>query len=253
METEQKEESRLFQWIPLGKVLSGVAVLFFCGYECYISWQYDTAIEKGHAFMSKKNYSFAIKEFDIASGYDNSKLEPILDKAQALSAMKRYNEAFETIKPLTTRSKVTAHALYDAAVYAYYADSTEFAYTFIRASIEKDSTDGAAWYLYGDIFAEFRNYDSAMISYQKALALGVKKPENIWVAMANALDNNGKFDSAMIYYQKAITANPNNANAYYHQGIALNTAGRKEQAVESFRRARTLGSQNAGEMLKKLE
>lgn len=252
MGSDRKEKTGLYWLIPVLKVLVGIITVLWCGYEYYRNWQYDKAIERANGFIGKRDYSSAIRECDIAIGYDGDEPGAILTKAQALSNMDKNTEALQIIKPLTTRSKVTAHTLYDAAVYAYYSDSTLIASMFIHQSLQIDSTDAASWYLYGDIFAQQANYDSAIVSYKNALKYKTRKPSNVYVALANSFDNKDQFDSAMIYYQKAISTNPKNANAYFQKGIALKNAGKIQEAIESYRIARTLGSEGAAEKLKHL-
>lgn len=252
MESEQKAKSGYFWLFPVLKVLTGIITVLWCGYEYYIFWQYDKAIEKANGYIAKKDYGSALKECDIALGYDDDDPAAILTKAQVLSNMNRYPDALQLVQPLTTQSKVTAHTLYDAAVYAYYSDSTQTAHSFILRSLQIENSDAASWYLAGDIFSQLTNYDSAIVSYRNALRYKIGKPSNVYVALANSFDTKHQSDSAMIYYQKAITANPKNANAYFQKGIALKNADKIQDAIESFRIARTLGSDDAAEKLRQM-
>ncbi|MBS1537226.1 MAG: tetratricopeptide repeat protein [Bacteroidetes bacterium] len=245
--------SKSLQWVvPIFGVLVVIGSIIFGGYEIYTSWQYDSALEKGNELMTKQDYASAIEEFDKAIEYDDDKSEPVLTKAQAYSAMNKYSTALETIKPLTEKKDVTSHTFYDAAVYAFYTDSTRLAYTYIQLSLQGEENNGAYWFLKGDILLQMTSYDSAIIAFRKSLKLGVKQPADVWISLANAFDSKGLSDSASVYYQKAIKANPKNPNAYYHKAVALKNAGRIQEAIESFEQAKQLGLQEADEQLKKL-
>jgi tetratricopeptide (TPR) repeat protein len=60
----------------------------------------------------------------------------------------------------------------------------------------------------------------------------------------------GNNTKALELFQKAISLNPNFGGAWFNAGIALQSMGNKDQAVESYKKAARLGHTPAIEFLK---
>jgi predicted O-linked N-acetylglucosamine transferase (SPINDLY family) len=88
----------------------------------------------------------------------------------------------------------------------------------------------------GDQAIRANNLDQAVLYYQQSLDINPNQ--------ANAYNNQGialyylkRLDEALASYDRALALNPDHAEAYNNQGLALRDLKRPEQAISSFNRA----------------
>jgi tetratricopeptide (TPR) repeat protein len=88
----------------------------------------------------------------------------------------------------------------------------------------------------GRLFRILKEYDEAIISYDKALQL---KPSNdlAWLSRGVALRNLGRYEEAIASYNKALQFKPDYDSAWYNRGNALRNLGRYEEAIASYDKA----------------
>jgi tetratricopeptide (TPR) repeat protein len=58
------------------------------------------------------------------------------------------------------------------------------------------------------------------------------------------LSKAGVYDEAIRYFEKALKINPTYSNALYNMGMCLNKSGRKEEATETYSKAKSILFQN---------
>lgn len=85
----------------------------------------------------------------------------------------------------------------------------------------------------GDACREKKDYDCALNSYNKALALN---PRDIdaYYSRGDVYDEKGDYDQAIRDYTKAIELNPQYAEAYYNRGFAYDKKGDYGQAIGDY-------------------
>lgn len=240
------------KWQNRGTIIGIAVVVVLVGYTSYTSYMYYDALDDAQTFFADGKYREAILAADRAISYDDDHADAPAVKAHALFYLNKPAEAFRTIVPFAESSRATPYLLFDAAEYAYYSDTLAAAYYYIGRSLAGKDDYAPSWYLAGDIYADRRDYDSAIVCYTKSLVLKITKRANVWVAMGNAYDNSGQLAKALEYYDKAIDYSADYADAYYQKGIALYNAGRTGEAEIEFRRAKSLGAAGAAAYLRKM-
>ncbi|WP_419547895.1 tetratricopeptide repeat protein, partial [Microcystis sp.] len=92
------------------------------------------------------------------------------------------------------------------------------------------------WHKKGLIHQMGKEYEQAIASYDKALEI---KPDDhdAWYGRGFALDDLGRFEDAIASYDRALEIKPDDHQAWYNRGIALRNLGRLEQAIASYDRA----------------
>ena len=93
----------------------------------------------------------------------------------------------------------------------------------------------------GVTLAESGQWREAIKAYQKALSIPTyARPESVYTNMGWAYYNIGQLQEAESALLQAIRLEPTLEAAYYHLGLVLIKAGRREEAKAAFRRAREL-------------
>ncbi|OUL27673.1 hypothetical protein BV372_25530 [Nostoc sp. T09] len=97
----------------------------------------------------------------------------------------------------------------------------------------------------GNDLGASKRYKEAIASYDKAIAL---KPDDAdaWYGRGFALNELQRYSDALVAYDKAIALNPDHADAWYNRGIALDDLQRYSDAVASYDKAITLNPDHAG-------
>ena len=91
---------------------------------------------------------------------------------------------------------------------------TEFLISLLnQKKFKKDST---VYFYIGIAYDNKKEYDKAIESYQKALAINPKKDE-AYINMGSAYDDKKEYDKAIESYQKALEINPKKDEAYYNR------------------------------------
>jgi len=102
----------------------------------------------------------------------------------------------------------------------------------------KGEVDGKAevWYERGNEQFFQGNFEEAIASYDKALAIKPDKHE-AWNNRGLALDNLGKFEEAIASWDKALAIKPDKHEAWNNRGNALLNSGKLEEAIASYDKA----------------
>ncbi|MEH2144575.1 tetratricopeptide repeat protein [Nostoc sp.] len=88
----------------------------------------------------------------------------------------------------------------------------------------------------GNLLSTANEYEAAIASYDQALKF---KPDDhqAWYNRGIALDELGRFEEAIISYEQALKFKPDYHLAWYNRGIALDELGRNEEAIASYDQA----------------
>lgn len=95
------------------------------------------------------------------------------------------------------------------------------------------------WIILGASYAQIRNLDKAIQSYQHALSLNPNYVEG-YNNLGVALRDKGKIDEAIVAYKKALSLKPDYPEALSNMGNALHVQGKMEEAIEAYKDALSL-------------
>ena len=92
------------------------------------------------------------------------------------------------------------------------------------------------WFERGLLLAAAREYEKAILSWDKALEF---KPDyhEAWNNRGNALFNLGRYEEAINSFERALEIKLDYDAAWYNRGIALGNLGRYEEAINSYDKA----------------
>jgi tetratricopeptide (TPR) repeat protein len=88
----------------------------------------------------------------------------------------------------------------------------------------------------GNLLVAAKEYEAAVASFDQALKI---KPDDhqAWYNRGIALDDLGRLEEAVASYDQALQFKPDDHQAWYNRGIALDDLGRLEEAVASYDQA----------------
>jgi tetratricopeptide (TPR) repeat protein len=95
------------------------------------------------------------------------------------------------------------------------------------------------WYHRGQALCISRNYDRAVVCYDKALERFPDDPV-LWRRKGFALMRSGRYDEAIASFDRALALAPDDAMAWQRKGYALASMGRNEDALACYEKALTL-------------
>lgn len=98
------------------------------------------------------------------------------------------------------------------------------------------ATTAEEWYNEGVSFLEQGEYEKALATFDKVIALD---PQNVsaWYNKGAALIGLRRYDEGLLACENTIKFNPQNAFAWSNKGIALIGLGRYEEAIQAFDKA----------------
>ncbi|ELS02825.1 amino acid adenylation enzyme/thioester reductase family protein [Xenococcus sp. PCC 7305] len=97
----------------------------------------------------------------------------------------------------------------------------------------------------GHIFYEKGDFESAIISYQKAITLNPQQPVEVYQNLGNALSQKTEWANAIAAYQKALTLAPENAELYFFLAEAQTKQENLTAAAASYQQAVELEPQHS--------
>jgi len=122
------------------------------------------------------------------------------------------------------------------AIASYQAGQLGEAEQICQKIIDKKSNFFDAHHVLGAILAAQGKSDSALASYNRALALQPNHADTL-SNRGNLLTGLRRFDEALASYNRALAAKPNHTGALNNRGVTLHAMGRHGEALESFERA----------------
>lgn len=103
--------------------------------------------------------------------------------------------------------------------------------------------DAKSYAAHGDLMYYTGNRDGALSRYKKALELN-KSIFSVWEQVMYIYVETNDFNSLMTISEDAIDRFPNQAKAYYFNGIALSQEKKRKQAVNSYKQALLMSRKN---------
>ncbi len=192
--------------------------------------KYNPPMQSGPTSPTRSAHAGASQLMDLAAK---------LDEARTLHEQRRLAEAQALYEEVVKIIPKHFHALHLLGVIAGQRNNPRRAVEFIGRAIEADPGNKAVCAAHMNMalaFLELGKFDSALASYDRAIAID---PAN-----ADAHFNRGivlerlrRTDSALASYECAIALNANHADAHLNRGSLLRELRRFEAALESFDRA----------------
>jgi tetratricopeptide (TPR) repeat protein len=184
------------------------------------------AVEQGWAVLEKfpVDYSFNENKFQIGKAKLDDAVQVCLAKPDQLTGLAKFAAfIYQSGRCLESRRL------------DYLGQAEALAAELIDPDDDEFSSGLYLWKL-GNRFYGYRNYESAIASYDKAIEV---KPDyhEAWSNRGNSLSNLGRYEEAIASYDKAIEVKPDCHEAWNNRGFSLNNLGRDEEAIASYDKA----------------
>ncbi|MER3447202.1 MAG: hypothetical protein C4291_10325 [Candidatus Dadabacteria bacterium] len=216
---------------------------------------------RGLAYQKKGQYDKAISDYDNAiKEIDPVYTEIHINRGVAYARSKgEYDKAISDYSKAIEINPKNALAYYNRGI-AYQAKGRyDKAISDYSKAIEINPSYAAAYINRGIVYANRGLLDQAASDYNRAVEIDPKYGEAIYqnayvnkdrndkaisgfnktLKISPIYDNNkdAQYDQAIYNYTKAIEANPRDAQAYYHRGVAYYNKGQYDKAIADFNKA----------------
>lgn len=191
----------------------------------------SAAVAEGDAALQKKDPAGAIRAFGKAIELAPQSPGPRLKRAEANLILGKYAEAvadLEAERALGERPEVAA-ALADALISSGKADDG------LRVLDKTGAADASAQALRGRALLQKGDAKGAAAKFAEAAALDPKLGETHYGAAGLALEQKA-FSRALPLYEAVEGLLPAQPGSHYGRAIALTGVGRKDDAIEAYRR-----------------
>lgn len=190
----------------------------------------------GFSYLTNKNYSKAIENYNKALSFDDKNIEANFFRGKAYYEHKDYNMAIKYYKK-AIELKPNYPDFFNELSYAYVASeqlnkAIEILKKSIKINPNYDWTHGA----FGDTYRRKKDYIKSIKHYIKAIELN---PNNVdWYNnLANVYIDNKEYDKAINILIESIDKNPTCAWTYNVFGWAYENKKEYEQAIEYYKKA----------------
>ena len=138
--------------------------------------------------------------------------EERLKEASKLNDLRRYNEVVELLSDenLNSDANLWAEKAFAYCQLSKYVNST----ACIEEALKIDSFHPRALLCQGHVFFVHKNYEKAILSYEKGLSIESNYKKNLFFALGNIYVRLKDLIKALDYYQKALVIDPNLIEAY---------------------------------------
>ena len=199
----------------------------------YYLWNYQSVI-----FRAFEKYDDALRSIEIAIQLEPNDLKLLNEKAEILSATKRYTEAIKIYNLIISRQgkQAEAYTYSNRGVVKSYLGQKQAAISDYDRAIAINPNLAIAYSNRGVIKSDLGQKQAAISDYDRAIAIN----PNLAIAYYNrgsAKSDLGQKQAAIIDYNRAIMINPNLAIAYYNRGNTKSDLGQKQAAIVDYDRA----------------
>ena len=191
---------------------------------------------RGIAYLSKKVYESAIKDFSKALelGMDNPRI--YLLRGWTYHLQKNYDHAIEDFTKAIELNLHNADVYtYRGTIYYHKGKYNEAIEDFTKA-IELDPEDVIIRNNRGVVYRDKGELDLAIEDHNKTIQLNPDYAE-AYNNRAAIYGDKGEFDLAIEDHNKAIQLNPDYAEAYYNRGLIYSNKGELNNAIKDFTKA----------------
>ena len=177
-----------------------------------------------------KQYAEAVKCFDEAILLDPNNPDLYVRRAKMFVALGRLDAALRDMNfayeldPSAPRT-----LLYLGDVYLKSGNADKALETYDKA-IAANAKYDEPYARKAELLAKMKKTDEALAAIDQAIKVTTYKPERFWVKKGNILDGLGKTGDAVECYRKARTLDPKRAEAWYGEARSLKKLGRLDEA-----------------------
>jgi len=163
-------------------------------------------------------------------------IQATLQQACALHQQGQLDQAARLYEAVLKAQPRNFDALHLLGVIAYQTQDCRRAVELITQALKVDRNHVPAYNHRGAAYAALKEYELALLNYDKAIALQPQAPE-AWNNRANVRLAHGQLDAALADLDQALRLKPDYAEACHNRGNVLSELGRHAEAIASYQRA----------------
>jgi tetratricopeptide (TPR) repeat protein len=168
-------------------------------------------------FMDYTKSYQAVKTMEVAVSKFPDRIPTLLKASENYLIIRKHSEALKLLNRIMLRDPQNAEALYMSGRVALDMGKTNEAIASMQKSVKINADNADAWEFLGRIFSE-KNDPVALQYFDNALRLDSTNTDlRIYKAMFHK--QKGDFPKAFAAYKEIVTADPDNADAYYDMAI----------------------------------
>ncbi len=145
-----------------------------------------------------------------------------------------YKNAIKNYQNFLTQNTKNVLNTYYKLAYSYYKTAAlESAFSYCDKYLENEQENPQVYYLMAEIKNDLKESDSAILNYQKVIALNYHEPK-IYQKLGQLLEEKQLFSEAKETYQKAINLYSNNQNFYLKMANLERKEGNLEKTINLY-------------------
>ncbi len=200
--------------------------------------------EKGHIFLTMKNYKNAVRELDKAIGINSRQTAYLIDHARSLTALGRYEEAVEDYDRVLSFEPTRFEWYTERAAVLSELGRYPEAVRDMEYYTELFPDDQEALFHLGTIHHDHEKYFKALECFNKILKKDRGEPE-YFIARAKTYMETNTLHFAIKDFSMALDINPRDHETWFNKGLARFRSGDREGACFDWKMARQYGSAKA--------
>lgn len=203
---------------------------------------------RGLCKQELKDYSGAIRDFDLAIKTDPKLFEAYLNRGRNKLIIKDNAGAEKDFLKVIEIDEKSYEGFYHLALINVVNEKYAVALELFSKAIEIEPMFIDAYYERGSVKIAMKDLKGALEDLSKAIELEPNDSES-YLERGYVKFELNDFRSAIEDFTKAIELDPESAEAYYQRGLALFEMGEKEQACLDGKKAVELGMEESGSPL----
>lgn len=201
---------------------------FFDEFSDYILY-----INRGSAYLSKKNYDRALADFNQAIKIQPDRALAYFNRASIYFSKENYDHTIADCSQVIKLQPDFALAyMKRGSAYAFKGDH-DLAITDFNQAI-KIQPNSDTYMIRGDFYYEKGDYDLAISDYNQSLKF--KPVFDVYIQRGKSYNQKDDYNLAIADYNLAIKLKPGNASAYNNRGLSYKNKGDYDRAIADFKK-----------------
>lgn len=196
---------------------------------------------KGDLYQAEQQYEQSADAYERAATLDPWSFKDFFNLGKVSRILKQFARAANAYVAAARLDPTHYDANLGAARSFFELKDVGQAHQYAQKAKEIDPTQADPELLLGDIFEERKEHLEAINAYRRALELQGNQPK-VMIALARSYLRTGRFSSAIELLADVIAQEPDNGLAYQYMGFAQLKLKDTEKAIESYKTAVQLGT-----------
>ncbi len=192
--------------------------------------------QKGRLYYGIKEYSKALRAFDLATAIDDEFLGAFMEKAKSLERLKNYAEAIESYNRTIELDDATSYALLRIGKCYEKLGNKVLALKYFNKTVHEDPLLDKGWIAITDFYVRQKNFKKALFFVNKALSIN-NQNRFYWKRYASINKEMNLFEEAEFGYRKAVEFGDTQLDTWLYWVDIIQFQGEFETAIQTLLQA----------------